>query len=80
MRVSKEKYFNAIHCTSSFYNSSHSFVSESKSGSTGLPVPTGKEVNHLLYMDDLKLSGKSKDDLETLMNTARTFTDDGYPR
>ena len=26
-------------------------------------------------MDDPKLSGKSKYDLETLMNTARTFTD-----
>ena len=34
------------------------------------------KINHLLYMDDLKLYGKSKDDMETLMNTVRVFSDD----
>ena len=34
----------------------------------------GRKVNHLLYMNDLKLYGKIKDDLEALMNTGRIFT------
>ena len=34
------------------------------------------KVNHLLYMNDLKLYGKSKDDLEALMNSVRIFIDD----
>ena len=33
-------------------------------------------VYHLLYVDDFKLHRKSKDDLETLMNTVRILTDD----
>ena len=33
-------------------------------------------MNNLLYVDDLKLCGKTKDDLEALMNIVRIYTDD----
>lgn len=36
----------------------------------------GRKVNHLLFMDDLKLYGKKKTDLEALMNTVRIFSED----
>ena len=36
----------------------------------------GSKVNHLLYVDDLKLYGKSKLELEALVNTLRIFTGD----
>lgn len=32
------------------------------------------KINHLLYMDDLKLYGKSKSELESLVQTVRIFT------
>ena len=34
------------------------------------------KINHLLYMDDLKLYGKTKEELESLVETVRIFTDD----
>lgn len=36
------------------------------------------KVNHLLYMDDLKLHvyGKSKNDIEKIIHTVRIFSDD----
>ena len=36
----------------------------------------GPTINHLLYMDDLKLFGKTEKQLDTLMNTVRIFRDD----
>ena len=42
----------------------------------GYKFRQGQKVNHLLYMDDLKLYGKSKAELEALVNTVRIFTDD----
>ena len=39
----------------------------------------GKEevsINHLLYMDDLRLFGKNERDLDILVNTARVFSND----
>ena len=42
----------------------------------GYQFRQGKKVNHLLYMDDLKIYGKSKNDLEALMNTVRIYTND----
>ncbi|XP_067942988.1 uncharacterized protein [Watersipora subatra] len=33
-------------------------------------------VNHLLYMDDLKLYGKYKNKIETLIHTVKIFSDD----
>lgn len=42
----------------------------------GYQFRQGKKVNHLLYMDDLKIYGKTKDDLEALMNTVRIYTED----
>ena len=36
----------------------------------------GEKVNHLLYMDDLKLYAKSEIGLESLVNTARSFSAD----
>ncbi len=34
------------------------------------------KINHLLYMDDLKLYGKSKNEIETLIHTVRIYSDD----
>ena len=48
---------------------------EAKQGYT-FPKPQGGKVNHLLYMDDLKLYGKNKRELESLVQTVRIFTDD----
>ena len=33
-------------------------------------------MNNLLYIDDLKLFGITKDDLDALMNIVRLYTDD----
>ena len=33
-------------------------------------------VNHLLYMDDLKLYAQSNKEIESLVNTVRIFSDD----
>ena len=33
-------------------------------------------INHLLYMDDLKLYGKSEKQIDTLINTVRVFSYD----
>ena len=33
-------------------------------------------VNHLLFMDDLKLYGKNKRQVDTLVHTVRVFSDD----
>ena len=46
---------------------------------TGLGYQTSKSVTkipHLLYMDDLKLYGKSSNELESLPNTVRIFSTD----
>jgi hypothetical protein len=42
----------------------------------GYRFRAGRKVNHLLFMDDLKLYGKSKAEVEALVNTVRIFTDD----
>ena len=34
----------------------------------------GKKINHLLFMDDLKLFGKNEDQLDNLVNIAGTFS------
>ena len=33
-------------------------------------------INHLLFMDDLKLYGKNKEQVESLVNTVRVYSDD----
>ena len=33
-------------------------------------------ISHLLYMDDLKLYGRNSDQLDVLLHTVRTFSDD----
>ena len=33
-------------------------------------------INHLLFMDDLKLYGKNENQIDTLVNTVRVFSDD----
>ena len=46
---------------------------------TGLGYQTSKsaaKISHLLYMDDLKLYGKSSNELESLLNTVRIFSND----
>jgi hypothetical protein len=42
----------------------------------GYKFRQGRKINHCLYMDDLKLYGKSKSELEALVNTVRIFTND----
>ena len=42
----------------------------------GYKLRQGRKVNHLLYMDDLKLYGKNKAELESLVQTVKIFTDD----
>ena len=46
---------------------------------TGLGYQISKsaaKISHLLYMDDLKLHGKSSNELESLLNTVRIFSTD----
>jgi hypothetical protein len=42
----------------------------------GYEFKTKVKVNHLLYMDDLKLFSKSKAEVESLVHTVRIFSDD----
>ena len=42
----------------------------------GYKFRQGRKVNHLLYMDDLKLYEKSKTELAAFVNTVRIFTSD----
>ena len=37
---------------------------------------SGKKINHLLYMDDLKLYGKKEKELDSLVQTVRVFSQD----
>jgi hypothetical protein len=39
-------------------------------------VASGEKINHLLYMDDLKLFSKKEEDLNTLVNTVQIFSQD----
>ena len=43
---------------------------------SGYMVKNKSKVNHLLYMDDLKIYAKNRMELESLMNTVRIFSDD----
>ena len=36
----------------------------------------GKKINHLLFMDDLKMPAKNEDQIDNLANTVRTFSED----
>ena len=36
----------------------------------------GKKINHLLFMDDLKLFAKNEYQIDNLVNTVRTFSED----
>ena len=36
----------------------------------------GERINHLLFMDDLKLFAKDKDQIDSLVNTVRVFSED----
>ena len=36
----------------------------------------GKKINHLLFMDDLKLFAKNEDQIDNLVNTVRNFSED----
>ncbi|XP_063956544.1 uncharacterized protein LOC135154347 [Lytechinus pictus] len=42
----------------------------------GYEFKSKAKINHLLYMDDLKLFGKTQSDLESLINTVRIFSED----
>ena len=36
----------------------------------------GEKINHLLFTGDLKLLAKIEDQIDSLINTVRTFSDD----
>ena len=36
----------------------------------------GKKINHLLFMDDLKLFAKNEDQIDSLVNTVKIFSED----
>ena len=36
----------------------------------------GESINHLLFMDDLKLYGSDERQIDSLINTVRVFSDD----
>ena len=36
----------------------------------------GKKINHLLFMDDLKLFVKNEDQIDSLVNTVKIFSED----
>ena len=36
----------------------------------------GKKINHLLFIDNLKLCSKNEDQIDTLLNTVRIFSED----
>ena len=36
----------------------------------------GKKIKHLLFMDDLKLFAKNEDQIDSLVNTVRSFLED----
>ena len=36
----------------------------------------GKKINHLLFMDDLKLFAKHEDQIDSLVNTVKNFSKD----
>ena len=42
----------------------------------GYKTKKGHLINHLLYMDDLKLYGKSERELDNLVQTVRIFSED----
>jgi hypothetical protein len=37
---------------------------------------TERKINHLLYMDDLKLKGRSEEELRNEIKFVKTFSDD----
>ena len=39
-------------------------------------LKSGKKINHLLYVDDLKLYGRTEKDINTLIHVVRKFSDD----
>ena len=41
-----------------------------------LPKKKRQLISHLLYMDDLKLDGRNSDQLDGLLHTVCTFSDD----
>ena len=36
----------------------------------------GKKINYLLFMDDLKLFAKNEDQIDSLVNTVKNFSED----
>jgi len=42
----------------------------------GYSMRDKSKINHLLYMDDLKVYGKSRREIETIIHTVRIFSDD----
>ena len=42
----------------------------------GYTVKSGHKIHHLLYMDDLKLYGKNENQINSLINTVKIFSED----
>ena len=47
-----------------------------RTANPGYEFQTGETINHLLFMDDLKLNSKSEKALDSLIQTIRIFSDD----
>ena len=78
MCVSKEEYFKVIHSHLSllFITALIPLSVILRQAVQGYRFQQERRVDHLLYMEDLELYRKSKDDLEALMDTVRIPTDD----
>ena len=47
-----------------------------RKSTAGYDLAKGFKVNHLLFMDDLKLFGKSEDQIDSLVQTIQVFSED----
>ena len=47
-----------------------------KKSDYGYKFKNGTKINHLFYMDDIKLYGKSEREIDSLINLTRIFSDD----
>ena len=55
---------------------SSSLSSMMRHESKGYHLPYGKKINHLVYMDDLKLFAKNYAEIELLLHSVRVFSSD----
>jgi len=47
-----------------------------RKSTAGYDLPKKCKVNHLLFMDDLKVFGKSEDQIDSIVQTVQLFSED----